>query len=83
MVRQDETTEYLTSIGWEYDEAENIWRDPAAQLPDPKAHVEPVCRIYCGRRDPHTHGITCNKACPECHGICHKDCPAHDPRRNR
>lgn len=47
----------------------------------PTVHQEPDCVMnneLCTYPEPHKHGFACDKTCPECHGKCHKDCPAHD-----
>lgn len=46
---------------------------------DIQTHDEPQCLGYnqCTYREPHKHGFDCNKACNECWGQCHPNCPAN------
>lgn len=78
---------HLVDRGWVFREGEGgeagIWVSPSAGLPPAHVeHHEPRCEDKCLNLAPHVHGLRCRQSCPECHGVCHPECPAYKEPAN-
>lgn len=70
----------LLHSGWTFEQRKgeaDRWVSPMASLPVHIPHEEPSCVGQCVNLYPHKHGLSCNRECIECHGVCHPDCPAY------